>query len=186
MQILPVKLMADDLGKKNEQQAYVNALFVKNSPRIRGFILSLVPNMALADDVLQETFLTVSSKSEDFAKGSNFVAWACRIAKYKILEASRQNKRTSGMLSPSAIEAVCASELGLQESNEAELAALKLCIDKLSPHSRRAFELRYSNGHNANEVASLLGWTVDSVYVVLSRGRKMLQKCIVSHLAGEQ
>ena len=164
-----------DRGDEEDQRQHVNALFVKNSPRIRGFILSLVPNMALADDVLQETFLTVSSKADDFTRGTNFVAWACRVAKYKILEVNRSNNRTSGMLSPDAIEALCAVELGLQESNQEELFALKLCIEKLPAHTRRAIKLRYSSGHNALEIAELLGWSVDSVYVVLSRARQLLQ-----------
>ena len=175
-----------DRSKGDEQRDYVSALFVKNSPQIRGFILSLVPNIAIADDVLQETFLTVSSKADDFNRGTNFVAWACRIAKYKILEVSRRNNRTSGMLSPETIEALCASDLGLQEWNEAELSALKLCIEKLPDHTQRAVRLRYANGHNATEVAKLLDWSVDSVYVILSRARQSLRKCIVSQLQGER
>ena len=143
---LSIKQMDGDPDKANEHREYVNALFVKNSPQIRGFILSLVPNMTRADDVLQETFLTVSSKADDFTIGTNFAAWACRIAKYKILEVSRRDNRVGGMLSPEAIESVCAAEFGLQESNEAELLALKLCIEKLPTHTRRAVELRYTNG----------------------------------------
>ena len=90
------------------------------------------------------------------------------------------------MLSTDAIEAVCAAEFGIQESNEAELSALKICIEKLPTHTRRAVELRYANGQNSSEVARTLGWSIDSVYVVLSRARQLLQKCIVSELRGEQ
>ena len=183
---LSTKQMDGDPDKKSQHREQVNALFVKNAPQIRGFILSLVPNMILADDVLQETFLTVSAKADDFTIGTNFVAWACRIAKYKILEVSRRNNRASGMLSTDAIEAVCAAEFGIQESNEAELSALKICIEKLPTHTRRAVELRYANGQNASEVARTLGWSIDSVYVVLSRARQLLQKCIVAELRGEQ
>jgi len=41
-----------------------------------------------AEDVLQETFLTVTAKAASFAEGTNFIGWACTIARFKVLEAS--------------------------------------------------------------------------------------------------
>ena len=43
---LLIKQMDDDPNREGEQREHVNSLFVMNSPQIRGFILSLVPNMA--------------------------------------------------------------------------------------------------------------------------------------------
>ncbi len=162
---------------------HVNALFVLHSPRIRGFILSLLPNMSRADDVMQETFLTISAKAEDYERETNFVAWACTIARYKVLEECNRNQKTSLMLSPDVIEAVCVSHSPMTpDEEESRLAALKECMDALAPHTRRAVELRYSRAHSAAEIAKLLGWSTDSVYVVLSRARTALQKCITTHL----
>ncbi|MFG0289071.1 MAG: sigma-70 family RNA polymerase sigma factor [Rhodopirellula sp. JB044] len=162
---------------------HVNALFVLHSPRIRGFILSLLPNMSRADDVMQETFLTVSAKADDYERDSNFVAWACTIARYKVLEECNRKHANSLMLSPEVIEAVCVShEPASSDDEEARMAALKCCMDSLSPHTRKAVELRYSRAHSAGEIAKLLGWSTDSVYVVLSRARTALQKCVNSHL----
>ncbi|MCM2369216.1 sigma-70 family RNA polymerase sigma factor [Aporhodopirellula aestuarii] len=161
----------------------VNALFVLHSPRIRGFILSLIPNMSRADDVMQETFLTVSAKADDYEEGTNFVAWACTIARFKVLEECNRNQKASLMLSPDVIDAVCVAHAPLSaEDDEARLKALKDCMDSLAPHTRRAVELRYTRAHSAAEIASLLGWSTDSVYVVLSRARQALQKCINAHL----
>lgn len=164
----------------------VHAMFVQHSPRIRGFILSILPNMSRADDVLQETFLTASSKADDFVAGTNFVAWACSIARYKVLEESRQTMKGTTTLSPDVIEAVCATYAeGPSENYEAQLDALKGCLASLSPHAKRAMALRYTSAHSASEIASMLEWTVDSVYVVLSRSRSALQKCIAARLEAE-
>ena len=68
----------------------VQMLFVRNEGAIRAFVRALQPALADADDVLQETFLTVSRKAASFEPGTNFVAWACGIARLKVLENFRQ------------------------------------------------------------------------------------------------
>lgn len=157
----------------------VHALFLQHSSEVRGFILSLQPSMSRADDVFQETFLTVSRKSGDYAHGTNFVAWACSIAKYKVLEDFKKHGRCLQTLSPEVIDAVCSVRPYWDAELEYErLAALKACLSKLSPHTQRAIELRYAQAHQAGEIAARLGWTIDSVYVVLSRARHALEQCI--------
>ncbi|WP_231617263.1 sigma-70 family RNA polymerase sigma factor [Novipirellula aureliae] len=161
----------------------VHALFVQHSPRIRGFILSLSPNIGRADDLLQETFLTVSAKSDDYLSGSNFVAWACAIARYKVLEEYKRSGKSPNLLSPEVIEAVCAANpTSADENVNSVMLALKTCLSALSPHARQAIELRYTRAHTATEIATILGWSTDSVYVILSRARGSLQKCINARL----
>ena len=58
----------------------VQLLFVRHENSIRAFVRALQPSLADADDVLQETFLTVSRNLPPFELGTNFVAWACSIA----------------------------------------------------------------------------------------------------------
>lgn len=172
-------------GKTNpqNQRDHVGALFVQHVPQIRRFILNLVPDMVLADDVLQETYLTVSKKADEFTRGSNFLAWACTIARYKVFEESRRNLRTGKILSTEALNAVCsaAPEVELFDTQE-RLEALNSCIGRLSPHAKQAFELRYHNAHSTSEIAKILGWTVGSVCVILSRGRKTLRDCVATKL----
>ena len=44
----------------------VQQLFVKHQGALKRYILSLVPDFADADDVLQRVFLTVSDKADDY------------------------------------------------------------------------------------------------------------------------
>ena len=68
----------------------VQQLFVTGQGNLLAFILSLHPGMAEAEDILQETFLVVSRKADTFAEGTNFLAWACTIARFKVLEFRRR------------------------------------------------------------------------------------------------
>jgi Sigma-70 region 2 len=55
-----------------EQTALVQGLFVQHLPALRGFVLSLVSDFSLVDDVVQEAFLTVTAKAANFERGTNF------------------------------------------------------------------------------------------------------------------
>ncbi len=162
---------------REDPREHVNALFVHFSPEIRGFILALLPDMARADDVFQETFLTASRKASDFKPGTNFLAWACTIARYKVLEAGRSRNRLLQPLSDEVLEVLCAV-VPEPEREEHELKALNACLEGLHPHSKQAMELRYEQGLKPAEIARRLGWTAESVYVVLSRTRAALRECV--------
>jgi RNA polymerase sigma-70 factor (ECF subfamily) len=168
---------AESESSTEEHRDQVNALFVQFSPELRGFILALLPDMSRADDVFQETFLTVSRKARDFRRGTNFLAWACTIARYKVLEAGRRRPGTPQPLSEEVLESLCAVAPE-PENEDHELQALNECLEHLHPHTRRAMELRYEQGHKPAEIAQRLGWTAESVYVVLSRARAALRECV--------
>src|SRR5688572_24110640 len=113
----------------------VNALFVQFSPEVRGFILALMPNVSRADDIFQETFLTVSRKAADFRPGTNFLAWACTIARFKVLEAGRRKPNELQPLSAEVIESLCAA-CPEPESEDREIQLLGDCLEELHPHTR--------------------------------------------------
>ena len=49
------------------------------------FILGIVHNMDDAEDVFQQTSIVLWQKFDQFAKGTDFVAWACSIARFKAI-----------------------------------------------------------------------------------------------------
>ena len=55
-------------------------LFSRNARRIYGFIMTLVFNHHDAEEVFQNTNVVLWNKFADFQPGSNFFAWASRIA----------------------------------------------------------------------------------------------------------
>src|ERR1700733_14596654 len=68
-------------------------LFLQHQPRIFSFIVSLVPNRDDAEDLLQETGLTLHHRFHEYEAGTNFLAWACQIAYYKVLDFRKRSSR---------------------------------------------------------------------------------------------
>ena len=168
----------------NEYTSQVQALFVRHSAALRGFVVSLVPDFAAVDDILHDTFLTITAKAAEFEIGTNFLAWAKAIARFKVLHARRAHWREINGISEEAIEALCASEPEADAAPlERRISALTQCIEMLPPQTRRAVELRYQQAHSVPEAAQRLGWTPGSLYVVLCRARSALRECIERKLA---
>lgn len=154
----------------------VQGLFLTHIDIIRGFIRALVRDVHLADDILQETFLTVTRKAGDFEMGTNFPRWACAIARLKTLETLRRERGNRVFMAEEAIEALSVAHEESGHDVRAEM--LEGCISNLPPAMRRSVELRYLGEHKPAEIARIIGWTAEAVYVTLSRARSSLRDCI--------
>ena len=127
---------------------------------------------------MQETFLTVSRKATSFEPGTNFVAWACGIARLKVLENFRLKKRAN-VLSEAAISALAGDAPSPQSLSERE-DALEGCLERLTPKVRDLLWRRYSRRQSSEEMAEAAGMTANAVRVALSKARVTLRDCINS------
>ncbi|MGE3311621.1 MAG: sigma-70 family RNA polymerase sigma factor [Limisphaerales bacterium] len=169
----------------DDPTAHVQALFVQHLPALRGFVVSLVLDFSLVDDVIQETFVTVSAKAATFQRGSNFRAWTWSIARFKALRLLEKARRSHERLSTEVLESLCADEGAETALDEAALRHLAECLEKLPTRARQAVELRYQQAHRPPEIARRMGWTVEAVHVALSRARVALRNCVENRLAEE-
>ncbi len=161
-----------------DQVTRVQTLFVHHSPAVRGFILALLPDFSAVDDVLQETFLTVTAKAAEFEPGSSFLRWACAIARFKVIEYAHKSARCHQAFAPEVIESLSACEPPDDDQTELRITLLTECLGQLAPQARRVVELRYQQAHKPAEVATLMGWSAGAVYVALSRARSVLRECV--------
>jgi RNA polymerase sigma-70 factor (ECF subfamily) len=156
----------------------VQALFLQHAAALRGYLLGLLNDRELAQDLFQELFLTVTRIAESFRPDGNFLAWARGIARNKVLEQFRRGK-----LLPVPFDAELLEMLADTADEEADLwedrrEVLSDCIQQLAPRARQILELRYAEKPLAPpEIAEQLGWTTNAVNVALSRARKFLQEC---------
>ena len=151
----------------------VQQLFVRHQGIVKAFILSLQPGFADAEDVLQETFLVVTRRAADFREGTNFVAWACSIARRKV---------SAPGLSEEALAALC--DDAPDENYFADrLPALRECLRKLAPRARELVMLRYHGELGSQEIATKLSWKEPAVRVALSKARVFLRDCVQGQLA---
>ena len=162
--------------------AAVQALFVEHQPAVRALVLALWPDFNTANDIVQETFLTVTRKAANFQIGTDFAAWVATIARFKIKEARQRVKRNYEVLSPEIIDALCACQPP-EDGREPELAALGECMGRLAPKAREIVVMRYDHAHSLAEIGTRIGWTAGAVHVALSRARALLKNCINHKLA---
>jgi RNA polymerase sigma-70 factor (ECF subfamily) len=155
-------------------------LFVRHEGAIRAFVRALQPSLADADDVMQETFLTVSRKAGTLDPGTNFLAWACGIARLKVLENLRQRKRAT-LLSEAAIVALT-EDPPTPEVTARREAALARCLEKVAPKARDLLWRRYSSRQSSDEMATALGMTPAAVRMAMFKARAFLRDCISSEL----
>jgi RNA polymerase sigma-70 factor (ECF subfamily) len=131
---------------------------------------------------VQETFLTVTAKAEQFERGTNFRAWAWMIARYKALQALEKRAAPHERFAPEVIEALCAHEASEQSPDEERMRWLTLCMEALAPRAREAVRLRYEQAQRPPEVARSMGWRVEAVHVALSRARIFLRDCVTQKM----
>ncbi len=158
----------------------VQQLFVRHQAKVRSVALALTGDFATAEDVVQETFLTVTAKAADFAPDTNFLAWVCTIARFKVLERQRSERR----LSPQVIESLAAS-IPQEELSDERLATLLGCLEELAPKARELVRLRYFSEHGPGEIAALLGRSVAGVNAALVKIRETLRECVGRGVAAE-
>ena len=158
-------------------------LFSAHQQQIHMFLLTLIPHRADAEEVLQDTSVTLLEKFDQFQLGTDFAAWACAIAKLKALEFYRRNKRSSLMLTPVALENVAEAAARCSEQTNPRLDALDKCVKTLSPKDRQLIQRRYEPGVTATSLAEELERPVRSVYKSIGRVRKWLLRCVERKLS---
>lgn len=161
----------------------VQRLFVQHQRTVLHYVLTIEPHFGDAQDIVQETFLTVTRKASTYVLGTNFPAWACTVARYEALQFQRQRARTAARLDEDVLQMLHPEEETDTEGLERFADALKECMGRLPPKAGDLIRRRYHLGQMPEEIAPAVGWTPNSVRVALSRARKTLRDCVESRPA---
>jgi RNA polymerase sigma-70 factor, ECF subfamily len=160
-------------------------LFMESERRIYAFIVSVLPNLTDADDVLQETSLILWKKFDQFRLGTDFVAWACRTAQFEVLKFYEKQGRSKLQFDIEGLEAVQQEVVTMGPVIEAQQVALARCLEKLSDRDRDLLRRRYVDDATPKQIAELVGRSLDAVYKALTRIRDSLLNCIQRKLEKE-
>jgi len=146
---------------------------------LAGYVHTLVNDQADVEDILQACKLTMWKKFDQFESGTNFLAWARKVALHQILNYRRSEKRKPlYSTSPAFIDSI-AEEIDQQGDALTDRAeALHICLGKLPEKQRRTVLLRYYEGLEIGEIAQKTSRTEAAVYRLLSRIRGVLNDCI--------
>lgn len=163
-------------------EEYMTLFFAHQRP-LYFYILSLVPRLHDADDILQDTALLLWNKFDEYESGTDFYAWACQVAHYRILNFRREKHHATGQLDADVLERLASESIETNREHESQLAALSTCLEKLSPPDRQLIHERYNLGASLSDLSGRLGRTENALCKTLGRIRQALLKCIRRTLA---
>lgn len=176
----------DHSGAACPPQESFTALLARHRLPLLGYIVSLVPSWADAEDIFQQSSVVMWRKFLDFKPGTSFLAWGCQIARFHALNHLRKQARDRHVFSPELLETLAREGVSDARRLEQERGALQGCIEKLDPASRELLGRCYGPGATIKEVALRQGRTPNSVYKSVNRIRETLLRCVRRTLAQEK
>lgn len=149
------------------------------------YILSLLGDRDLADEVLQETNLVLWRKADEFEPGTEFGAWACTIARFQVLAQRQKLARDHLVFDDDVLDLVAERAAERLADMPARQRALRRCLSTLSEDQRKMLLARYAENGSVARIAEELGRSAPSVSQTLYRVRQLLVQCIERRLAEE-
>jgi RNA polymerase sigma-70 factor (ECF subfamily) len=160
-------------------------LYTRHERRVYSYLVSLVHSVADAEELLQETAFVLWKKFDEFGPGTNFGAWACRVAYF---EAAKFRRRRKGELplNPQFFERIAQGSAEVSDLLELRADAFNDCVDRLSESDRQLLMRRYAPDGRVQAIAAELNRPPHSVSKSLARIRRTLLECIDRHLRQQE
>lgn len=153
-------------------------LYVPNQHRIMRYLVTLVGDHDAACDLLQETAVTLWQKFDAFEEGTDFAAWACQIAFWKVKNYRRTLARSKIVFSEELLQHVSDRAIELGPVLELQQKALDTCLQRLDERDRAFLMARYDSEGNLDRAAQVAGRSKEAAYKALQRLRRALRDCV--------
>jgi RNA polymerase sigma-70 factor (ECF subfamily) len=161
-----------------EKRKLLVGLLTRHQRQILRYIHTLVPHMHDAEDILQETSTVICEKFDTFREGSDFMAWACEIAWWRVRAARTGFARSKICFNDEVLSLVAETAAGMHEEMDRRGEALENCMRKLASKDRELIEARFQHGRSIEEAASHNGRSLEAAYKALARIRRALYECV--------
>ena len=165
--------------------------FLRNRDTLMGFVLALVRDHDLAEELFQETALAILAETEKGTRPANFLAWARAVARHRIADyyrrRARRNEdlRTFETMADLLMQAFEENEIGAEESRR-RLKHLMECLRRLGERARTIVDLRYRDRLALRDIAAAVEWKESAVKVALAKARRALAGCVDAKLRAEE
>jgi RNA polymerase sigma-70 factor (ECF subfamily) len=164
---------------KGDQLA-MRTLFGRHRIALYRWLLRLVRDEALAEDLLSDVFLDVWRQAATFEARSSVSTWLLAIARYKALSARR--RRTDAELDDKVAGTIADPadnpEVVLQEKQRA--VQLRQSLASLSPEHGEVIDLVYYHDKSVREVAEIVGVAEATVKTRMFYARRKLAELVAA------
>jgi RNA polymerase sigma-70 factor (ECF subfamily) len=159
-------------------QLAMRTLFARHQVPVYRWLVRIVRDEMLAEDLLSEVFLDVWRQAVSFEARSSVSTWLLAIARYKALSALR--RRTEAHLDDEFAAAIPDPsddpERALQ--NKDRDAVLRRSLARLSPEHGEVIDLVYYHGKSVKEVAEVVGVGEATVKTRMYYARRKLAELV--------
>ncbi len=152
----------------------MHTLYARHNVRVYRFILRIVRDTTIAEDLVSQVFLDVWRTAKQFEGRSQVSTWLLSIARFKALTALRQ-RRFEDIDQEEVREIADDSDTPETSLERATTSAiLRACVAKLSPAHREIISLIYYHEKSVEEVGQIIGIPQSTVKTRMFYARKHL------------
>lgn len=159
-------------------QAALSILYRRYSQRIYTYCRKILGDSTTAEDLLQETFVKLFESGRQQRTIENFPAYLMTIARNLCLSQRARSKRQFV-----EVEDFHLSSRDVPYEQRELLQLIQASLELLPEDYREAFVLREYNGLSYNEIAEVIGESLDVVKVRIFRAKKKLRDILAPYLA---
>ncbi|MDY7230382.1 RNA polymerase sigma factor [Hyalangium rubrum] len=156
-------------------EAAFEALFGRHAGRVQGFLARMVRDGPLAEDLLQQTFLSVIRARGRYELGTRFIPWLMTIAANAARDALRHQRHVEAWSSqrPAAPASVPpgVGDPGVRRH-------IQDALQQIPPDQREAVILSKVEGWSFEEIATMRGITVGAARLRAHRGYEKLRQLL--------
>ena len=135
----------------------MHILYSRHNVRVYRFILRIVRDTTMAEDLVSQVFLDVWRTASQFEGRSQVSTWLLSIARFKALTSLRQRKFED--IDQEDVREIAdeadTPEASLDRSTTSQI--LRACVAKLSPAHREIINLVYYHEKSVEEVGQIIG-----------------------------
>jgi RNA polymerase sigma-70 factor, ECF subfamily len=160
--------------------------FLSVQSRVYAYVRSQIARKSDAEDVLQETAVTLWEKFDSFQPDTDFLAWAYQVARFKVQHHYQKQTRRHRLFTEAFGDLVAQRMVGMKDELADMEALLAQCMTHLGDADRDVVRRCYSVGATVAGVARQLGRPLGTIKNVLKRSRRNLYDCILRSLRREE
>lgn len=166
------------VANSNLSELFVT-LFETDKNRLYAYIYAYVLDYAAADDIFQETSMTLWREFKRFEQGSSFSKWANGIA-FNRIRTYRHNRNKYKLGVEDDIMQELADVISETDSTESSSTWLHLkdCSSNLSAPLKKIYNAFYIEELKAKEIADHSGRSIYAIRKAIHKLRKVLFDCV--------
>ena len=153
-----------------------DGLYAALAARLRAYLISLCRDAALADDLLQETFMQVHRSRRTYEPGRPVAPWVFAIARHVYLMHRRSTARRVRFLERVAAAVRADDAMRDDLRSLADVDAVRRALRGIPADQRRALVMHHVEGWSFAEIADRLGIRLNAAKTRAFRGMKKMRE----------